>query len=531
MKQALAMIVFATALIGFYVAEATVSQDQIQSVIKIYDVIFDGETIVSIGQGSGTIIDPRGYILTNYHVVDDTIENGGTLISCLTFNSRDNPVCGAVITDVVLHNKNIDLALLKIVQVRDANSNWIYFEDWVRMYNVRFPYVPINKNLQTNEGIELGSEIQILGFPAAGGESITFTKGTVSGFETFGLEVGSFPFLIKTDAKINSGNSGGAAFDSNNNFIGVPTAVAGGQGNIGYIISMPIVNLFLQDIPDVGVNSGSLTCPDMVNGYRSDDGKCYCNTGYIFNDEQGRCLLAPGSITTEAPVQCTNGIVDSKGFCHCNVGYSWSSDIKDCVKLVTPPVTLVECPEDKKLYSGVCVSMDEYCSYTSGSGTTWNKTLQNCERIEQSIENSKTLSCKAIPSETEIRAPKNLEGYILLQVESRGEAWYIHPKYGQRFYLKDGSEAYQMMRTFGVGISEKDFVLALDGNKRILSLLRGMIVLRVQSRGEAYYVHPKDLTLHYLANGEEAYKLMRLYSLGISNQNLEKIPKSDFICR
>ena len=47
-------------------------------------------------------------------------------------------------------------------------------------------------------------------------------------------------------------------------------------------------------------------------------------------------------------------------------------------------------------------------------------------------------------------------GQILLQVESRGEAWYINPDDGKRYYMKDGPAAYQIMRFLSLGISNTD---------------------------------------------------------------------------
>ena len=49
-----------------------------------------------------------------------------------------------------------------------------------------------------------------------------------------------------------------------------------------------------------------------------------------------------------------------------------------------------------------------------------------------------------------------LKGKILLQVESRGEAWYINPVDGKRYYMKDGAQAYQIMRFLSLGISNDD---------------------------------------------------------------------------
>ena len=51
---------------------------------------------------------------------------------------------------------------------------------------------------------------------------------------------------------------------------------------------------------------------------------------------------------------------------------------------------------------------------------------------------------------------QKLKGRILLQVESRGEAWYINPDDGKRYYMKDGPAAYQIMRFLSLGISNTD---------------------------------------------------------------------------
>jgi hypothetical protein len=119
------------------------------------------------------------------------------------------------------------------------------------------------------------------------------------------------------------------------------------------------------------------------------------------------------------------------------------------------------------------------------------------------------------------------KGYILLQTESHGEAWYVDPMTAKRYYMKDGSTAYQMMRSFGLGVSEGDYAKIVNGDISLKNRLIGRIVLRAQAHGEAYYIHPKTLSVYYLQNGDEAYRIMRLYSLGITNADLSKIPTSE----
>jgi uncharacterized protein YkwD/SH3-like domain-containing protein len=121
-----------------------------------------------------------------------------------------------------------------------------------------------------------------------------------------------------------------------------------------------------------------------------------------------------------------------------------------------------------------------------------------------------------------------LKGHILLQVESHGEAWYVHPDDSKRYYMKDGKTAYEMMRSFGLGITNADLAKLKAGNKDLVTRLKGKIVLQVESHGEAYYIHPTKGTTHYLKNGDEAYRVMRELSLGITNKDLEAIKSRSF---
>lgn len=117
-------------------------------------------------------------------------------------------------------------------------------------------------------------------------------------------------------------------------------------------------------------------------------------------------------------------------------------------------------------------------------------------------------------------------GYILLQVESHGEAWYVDPVTQTRYYMKDGSTAYEMMRTFGLGVSELDYQRLVAGDSVLLQRLLGRIILRVEQHGEAYYIHPEG-NMFYLADGPAAYQIMRQASLGISNQDLTFVPEDE----
>ena len=115
---------------------------------------------------------------------------------------------------------------------------------------------------------------------------------------------------------------------------------------------------------------------------------------------------------------------------------------------------------------------------------------------------------------------ERLKGKILLQVEGNGEAWYINPDSQNRFYLGRPADAFQVMREQGLGISNNDF----DSFAGVApERLAGKILLKVEDNGEAYYVNPVDLKMHYLGRPADAFQVMREQGLGITNNDLDKI--------
>jgi hypothetical protein len=132
---------------------------------------------------------------------------------------------------------------------------------------------------------------------------------------------------------------------------------------------------------------------------------------------------------------------------------------------------------------------------------------------------------------------QTLSGKILLDVESHGEAWYVYPVNTNRYYLKDGPAAYEMMRSFGLGITDANLakipsVSSVDAMKSaanscgnsLAKSVKGRILLQVQQHGEAWYVDPSKCTRVYMKDGEAAYTIMRYLSLGITTANLELVP-------
>ncbi len=130
-----------------------------------------------------------------------------------------------------------------------------------------------------------------------------------------------------------------------------------------------------------------------------------------------------------------------------------------------------------------------------------------------------------------------MHGRILLQVEEHGEAWYVRSKDSKRYYMKDGTAAYSIMRFFSQGITDADLAKipsvtdttamkassSICASNALANRMRGQILLQVQQHGEAWYVDSMKCRKIYMKDGAVAYEAMRFLGLGILNSDLIKI--------
>ncbi len=121
------------------------------------------------------------------------------------------------------------------------------------------------------------------------------------------------------------------------------------------------------------------------------------------------------------------------------------------------------------------------------------------------------------------QAEINRSGYILLQVEDNGEAWYVYPKTQKRYYMGRPLDAFNLMRRVALG-AKHDFI---DSTKIFPNRLSGQILLDVEMNGEAYYIYPNDQRKYYLGRPADAFRIMRELGQGISNTGLSQIPIGD----
>ena len=169
----------------------------------------------SASLGSGFIIDPSGYVVTNYHVVADADE---ILITLRGGKSYSGTLIGA--------DEKTDLALLKI----DAPG--------------LLPFVSFGDS----DAIRVGDRVMAVGNPYGLGGTVTTGIVSATGRD---LHAGAFDDFMQIDASINPGNSGGPSFNLKGEVIGVNSAIAspnGGSVGLAFAIPANIAKPIIQEL-------------------------------------------------------------------------------------------------------------------------------------------------------------------------------------------------------------------------------------------------------------------------------------------
>ena len=187
------------------------------------------------GSGSGVVLDERGHILTNNHVVEAGV--GGRVEVAFADGQR-------VDAEIVGRDPLSDLAVLDVDGVKDLR--------------------PIE--LGRSADVTVGSSVIAVGSPL--GLSGTVTTGIVSALQRTVRATDDAPLLdaIQTDAAINPGNSGGALVDAQGRLIGINTAISttGGGGSIGLGFAIPVDHA--RSVADEIVRTGRATHPSLGVG-------------------------------------------------------------------------------------------------------------------------------------------------------------------------------------------------------------------------------------------------------------------------
>ncbi len=169
--------------------------------------------------GSGVIVSPQGYILTNNHVIEaaDEIE-----VALADGRKASGKIVGT--------DPETDLAVIKI--------------NLSNLPAITLGHVELSK---------VGDVVLAIGNPFGVGQTVTM--GIVSALGRNHLGINTFENFIQTDAAINPGNSGGALTDSNGNLLGINTAIysrSGGSQGIGFAIPVSTVKTVMESIIKTG---------------------------------------------------------------------------------------------------------------------------------------------------------------------------------------------------------------------------------------------------------------------------------------
>jgi serine protease Do len=195
---------------------------------RFFDGRQDGPPSAERSLGSGVIVDKRGYILTNNHVVEQATK----------IQVQLNGDATRYTAKLVGADQETDLAVIKI----DASKE-----------------LPIAK-LGNSDGVQVGDWVLAIGSPF--GLQATVTAGIISAKDRGGIGNRQFQRFLQTDAAINPGNSGGPLVDLAGQVIGINTAIiTGGRGYEGVGFALPsttAINVYDQIIKQGRVTRGSI---------------------------------------------------------------------------------------------------------------------------------------------------------------------------------------------------------------------------------------------------------------------------------
>jgi hypothetical protein len=134
---------------------------------------------------------------------------------------------------------------------------------------------------------------------------------------------------------------------------------------------------------------------------------------------------------------------------------------------------------------------------------------------------------KALSTASDQALIKRLSGRLLLQVENKGYIWYVNPSDNKRYFISQ-TNALKIFSALSLGITEANLALVptkgsgAKGNTQLRERLKGKLLLRVEKGGLISYVD-LDGYRHDISQAN-LMDIFRGLSLGISNENIHKIP-------
>ncbi|XAH22573.1 trypsin-like peptidase domain-containing protein [Xylophilus sp. GW821-FHT01B05] len=236
------------------------------------------------GLGSGVIVSPDGYILTNNHVVE-----GADQIEVMLNDGRHASA------KVIGTDPDTDLAVLKIALDR-------------------LPVIVLGNSDQ----LLVGDKVLAIGNPFGVGQTVT--SGIVSALGRNQLGINTFENFIQTDAAINPGNSGGALTDVNGNLLGINTAIysrSGGSMGIGFAIPVSTAKQVLEGIVTdgqvrrgwIGVEPNELS-PELAETFGVKAAQGVIITGVLQAAPAAHAGIRPGDVIVQVGDKAVGSVAE-----------------------------------------------------------------------------------------------------------------------------------------------------------------------------------------------------------------------------
>ena len=247
------------------------------------------------GMGSGSIVRPDGYILTNHHVAGDADK-----IIVQLFDGKELPA------RLVGTDPETDISVIKVE-------------------GEEMPVLPMGDS----DSILVGESVIAVGNPF--GLSHTVTFGIVSAKGRTGMGITEYEDFIQTDAAINPGNSGGPLVGLDGKIVGVNTAIfsqSGGYQGIGFAVPINMARRVMNDLIEkgrvsrgwLGVGIQDLT-PELVHAFQLEKPQGSLITGVMPNTPAQRAGLQKGDVVLSMngdPIQNSNDLRNEIANAHAN---------------------------------------------------------------------------------------------------------------------------------------------------------------------------------------------------------------------
>ncbi len=240
---------------------------------------FFGDTLTQTRQkrenslGSGVIVDKKGYILTNHHVIEGADQIRVVLASGQTLQA-----------DIIGVDKDTDLAVLKVDH-----------------------YILPAISFARSKHLRVGDVVLAIGNPFGVGQTVT--QGIISATGRSQLGINTFENFIQTDAAINPGNSGGALINAQGDLIGISTAIfskTGGSHGIGFAIPADLARGVMNQLVETGhVSRGWLgiagqdITPQLAEAYALQENTGILISGILEDGAADQAGLQLGDIITQ----------------------------------------------------------------------------------------------------------------------------------------------------------------------------------------------------------------------------------------